>query len=262
MALSTIEWVEETEDSVIERYKNDLKFFLRLRISVKLRYSDDVDYSQYEQQVQKLIDTHITTQDVITISEQINIFDKEEFEKEIDKLVSPAAKADTIASRTKKTITEKFNQDPEFYKKFSELLEEVIAAYRQKRFSDADYLDKVTDIMHNVQNKTGDDVPSQLTNNEVAKAFYRKTKAIMQAHVGDSYQALTSDVALAIDTIIKQHLIVDWQYKTDVQNKMRQAIDVYFFELEKEKGISLPLEEVDSIIDSSLQIALHRPEYQ
>lgn len=262
MALSTLEWIDETPDSLIERYKNDSKFFLQLRSSVKMRYSDDVDYSQYEQQVQKLIDTHITTEDVITVSEQVNIFDKEKFEQELDKLTSPSAKADTIASRTKKTITEKFNQDPEFYKKFSELLEEVIALYRQQRLSDADYLDKVTEIMHNVQNKTGDDVPSPLINNEVAKAYYRKTRAIMQQHLGDQYQELTSEVALAIDTIIKQHLVVDWQYKADVQNKMKQAIDEYFFSLESEKGVSLPLEEVDSIIESSLQIALHRPEYQ
>ena len=72
-----------------------------------MRYSDDIDYSQYEKQIQKLVDTHITTQDVVTIAKQVNIFDKDEFDKEIDKLVSPSAKADTIASRTKKTITQK-----------------------------------------------------------------------------------------------------------------------------------------------------------
>jgi type I restriction enzyme, R subunit len=262
MALSTLEWIEETSDKQIERYKNDSKFFLQLRSSVKMRYSDDVDYSQYEKQVQKLIDTHITTDEVITVSEQVNIFDKDKFQKELDKIESPSAKADTIASRTKKTITEKFEQDPEFYKKFSELLEEVIANYRQQRLSDADYLDQVTEIMRNVQNKTGDDVPSPLTNNEVAKAFFRKTRPILQEHFGESHQDLTAETALKIDHIIKQHLIVDWQYKTDVKNKMRQAIDEYFFSLESEKGVSLPLEEVDSIIESSIQIALHRPEYQ
>lgn len=262
MALSTLEWIEETSDKQIERYKNDSKFFLQLRSSVKMRYSDDVDYSQYEKQVQKLIDTHITTDEVITVSEQVNIFDKDKFQKELDKIESPAARADTIASRTKKTITEKFNQDPEFYKKFSELLEDVIAAYRQQRLSDADYLDQVSEIMHNVQNKTGDDVPTPLTNNEVAKAFYRKTKPILMEYLGENSQDLTAETALAIDNIIKQYLIVDWQYKTDVKNKMRQAIDEYFFTLESEKGVSLPLEDVDSIIESSLQIALHRPEYQ
>lgn len=262
MALSTLEWIEETSDKQIERYKNDSKFFLQLRSSVKMRYSDDVDYSQYEKQVQKLIDTHITTDEVITVSEQVNIFDKDKFQKELDKIESPAARADTIASRTKKTITEKFNQDPEFYKKFSELLEDVIAAYRQQRLSDADYLDQVSEIMHNVQNKTGDDVPTPLTNNEVAKAFYRKTKPILMEYLGENSQDLTTETALAIDNIIKQYLIVDWQYKTDVKNKMRQAIDEYFFTLESEKGVSLPLEDVDSIIESSLQIALHRPEYQ
>ena len=36
-----------------------------------------------------------------------------------------------------------------------------------------------------------------------------------------------------------------------------------FLNFESEKGVSLPPRgEVDSIIESSLQIALHRPEYQ
>ena len=53
---------------------------------------------------------------------------------------SAASKADTIAHRTKKTIKERMEEDPAFYKKFSELLEAAIADFRIERLSDADYL--------------------------------------------------------------------------------------------------------------------------
>lgn len=46
----------------MSRYKDDLTMFLKLRLAVVERYSDEVDYKQYEGQIQKLIDTHITTE--------------------------------------------------------------------------------------------------------------------------------------------------------------------------------------------------------
>jgi type I restriction enzyme R subunit len=47
--------------------------FLKLRLAVVERYSDEIDYKQYEGQIQKLIDTHITTEKIETITELVNI---------------------------------------------------------------------------------------------------------------------------------------------------------------------------------------------
>ena len=44
-----------------------------------------------------------------------------------------AAKADKIASRTAKHISEKMDEDPAFYKKFSDLLKETIKAHEEGR---------------------------------------------------------------------------------------------------------------------------------
>ena len=129
IALSTVDYVENTPEKLIEQYTEDARFFLKLRVSVKSRYSDGIDYRQYEAQIQKLINTHVTSDEVIQLTNQVNIFDKNAFEKEVEQHTSPAARADLIASRTAKTINEKMGEDPAFYKKFSRMLEEVIEEY-------------------------------------------------------------------------------------------------------------------------------------
>ncbi|MCD4734438.1 MAG: HsdR family type I site-specific deoxyribonuclease, partial [Bacteroidales bacterium] len=77
LALSSYDFATKTPEKHIIKYKKDAKFFLALRISVKRRYSDDIDYSEYEPQVQKLIDKHISTDgEVLRITELVDIFDK------------------------------------------------------------------------------------------------------------------------------------------------------------------------------------------
>jgi len=92
-----------------------LKFFVKLKNAVSGRYSDKIDYRKYEGQIQKLIDTHIPADEIIQMNELVNIFDKEAFEAEVEKTTGEIAKADKIASRTEKHITEKMDEDPAFY---------------------------------------------------------------------------------------------------------------------------------------------------
>jgi len=129
IAMSSIDFHQQTEENIINKYKEDLAMFLKLRLAVVERYSDEIDYRQYEGQIQKLIDTHITTEKIETITELVNIFDKEKFQQEVENTVGKAAKADKIASRTSKHISEKMDEDPAFYKKFSQMLKEAIADY-------------------------------------------------------------------------------------------------------------------------------------
>ena len=120
LAMATIEFNDVKNDAVIEKYKKDSKFFIQLRIDVKRRYFDQIDYKAYEAQVQKLIDKHITTDgEILKITEPIDIFNKQERDNEVEKLIGKAAKADHIAARTSKGITIKMDEDPIFYKKLS-----------------------------------------------------------------------------------------------------------------------------------------------
>jgi type I restriction enzyme R subunit len=108
LALSSIQFYKDADEKTINRYKEDLKMFLKLRLAVVERYSDAVDFKQYEGQIQKLIDTHVTTEKVEIITELVDIFDKEKFQQEVENTTGKAAKADKIASRTSKHIPRKW----------------------------------------------------------------------------------------------------------------------------------------------------------
>ena len=88
------EFISITPEQQINKYKQDAKFFLGLRISVKRRYFDDLEYKEYEPQVQKLIDKHITTEgEILRITDMVNIFDKEQRDREVEKITSKSCKS-------------------------------------------------------------------------------------------------------------------------------------------------------------------------
>jgi type I restriction enzyme R subunit len=63
-------------------------------------------------------------------------------------------------------------EDPAFYKKFSEMLKETIEAHEYGRITDARKLKKVTEIMNAVLSHIDADIPESLSGHEVAKAFF------------------------------------------------------------------------------------------
>lgn len=260
IALSTVRFNLETPEEKIDRYKKDLAFFQRLRVSVKKRYSDEIDYKEYEAKVQKLINTHVTSDEILQITPPVNIFEQEKFQAEVEKLQTTASKADTIAHRTKRTIAEKMEEDPYFYRRFSKILEEAIDAYREQRISDAEYLSRVTEVMNSVVNRTGDELPPILKNHDEAKAFYGVVNEVFTRlnHSDNESREEAAQAALRIDEIIHRNRVVDWVSNLDAQNNMRNEIDDYLYELREESGIDLSLDDMDLIVENSIDIAKAR----
>ena len=60
----------------------------------------------------------------------MNIFDREAFASEVEKIEGTAAKADTIAYRVKKTLTTRIAENPQTYRRFSQLITDTIESYR------------------------------------------------------------------------------------------------------------------------------------
>ncbi|HNX21002.1 MAG TPA: HsdR family type I site-specific deoxyribonuclease [Bacteroidales bacterium] len=264
LALSSIQFHKEVEEKTINRYKEDLTMFMKLRIAVMERYSDTIDYKQYEGQIQKLIDTHITTEKIETITELVNIFDKDKFQQEVENTTGKVAKADKIASRTSKHISEKMDEDPAFYKKFSQMLKETIAEYEAKRISEALYLSRVQDIMNHVLAHTDDDIPEQLKNRDVAKAFFGLTVEALAEKIQDNVirKEVSTQTALQIDNIIQQTIldngqpIVDWQYKTNITGKLFIEIGDYLIdEVRNKYDINISFSEMDKIVDDCIEVA-------
>jgi len=264
IALSTVAFLRDTPEKQQERYKKDVAFFLKLRAAVKKRYAEEVDFKEYEKRVQKLLDTHVPAEGVEQITPPVNIFEREAFQAEVDKLKTAASKADTIAHRTQKTITEKMDEDPVFYRRFSKILQEAIDAYRAKRISEVEYLTKATGALEAVRSRTGDNLPPTLQGRDVAKAFYGVVSEVFGgAEMGEGVTPYgganaAADMAVKIDDEIQKRLVVDWRANPDVQNEMRNAIDDLLYEARKAKGLPLTPQDMDGIIERALDIAKHR----
>jgi type I restriction enzyme R subunit len=264
LALSSMQFHKEVDGKTIDRYKEDLAMFMKLRMAVVARYSDAIEYKQYEGQIQKLIDTHITTEKVEVITELVNIFDKEKFQQEVENTTGKAAKADKIASRTAKYISEKMDEDPAFYKKFSQMLTETIAEYEENRINEAQYLNKVQEIMGNVIANTDSDIPESLQQREVAKAFYGLTLESLIDKVQDAVvrREIAVQSALHIDDLIrasvldKENPIIDWKQKTNITGKLLIEIGDYLIDEVRDKyNIPLSFGEMDQMANNCIEVA-------
>lgn len=265
IALSTREFHVRTSDEEVKRYKDDLNMFVKLRSAVQLRYSDAIDYRQYESQIQKLINSHVTSSAVKPVTELVNIFDTEAFEQEVEKLEGKAAKADTIASRTSKFITENMDSDPAFYKKFSQLLKETIAAYEQGRIDEIEYLQRVMKYKDDVLAHTDNELPDELQHNNAAKAYYGLALETYRRAFGDApvdLKQLALDTAWAFDGIINRTLIidgqvlVDWQQKSDIIGRMKIRLEDYLIdEVKRKYGLAFSFDDMDVIIDGCVEVA-------
>lgn len=265
IALSSIDFHKNTPEKDIDIYKNDLAMFLKLRNAVQERYSDTVDYKQFEGQIQKLIDTHIESGEVKIITELVNIFDKERFAEEVEKITGKAAKADTIASRTARHITENMDTDPVFYKKFSQLLKETIAAYEQGRINEIEYLRQVTEYMDKVLSHTDSDIPASIQDNNAARAYFGLSFEVYKAVAKDTgidLKALALETANTVDSIIKRYVtdnektVVDWQNKGQLIGKMKIEIEDYLIdEVKRKYEIPMTFDDMDMIIDRCTDVA-------
>ena len=259
LALANVAFQEKQADR-IPKYTRDAKFFRELRASVERRYSDTVNMSEYDARIEKLIDQHVGAGDVEQITGLVNIFEREHFEAEVERVVGEAAKADTIASRALKTITERMDEDPVFYEKFSKLLREVIDRWRKQRMTDRDYLTEVKSIAERIRTRTGDEVPEQLSHSDTAKAFFGLVREILEKHapVEGAMRQIAAELAGEIDKVIEEHVIVNWKSNIDVQNRMKNDIEDLLFGFQERAGIALSFEEIDTVLDRCITTAKAR----
>ena len=195
----------------------------------------------------------------------MNIFDTEAFEQEVEKIVGTAAKADTIASRTSKFITENMDTDPGFYKKFSQLLKETIAAYEQGRIDELEYLKRVLKYKEDILAHTDNELPEELQQNNAAKAYYGLALETYQRIFDDAQvdlKKLALETAMTFDGIINRTLIVDgsvlvdWQQKSDIIGRMKIELEDYLIDDVKRKyGLDFSFDDMDTIIDGCVDVA-------
>jgi len=246
----------------LDKMKQDWKRFSELRRSVQLRYQETVDVKEFEPKIQKLLDDHVIAMPAETIIEVVNINDPKALQAVVEEAgLTDASKADRIASATRRTLTERMDEDPSFYAKFSALLEETIREYRARRLSERDYLNSVMDLAQKVASKDrGRRVPDALRGNDDGQAFFGVLESKLERKDGTALdEADTAQVALDLIGIVRAHHIVDIWSNEVAQNRMRNAIDDYFFDvLRDQKGVVLDVETLDTLELDLMKLARAR----
>lgn len=241
----------------INELRKALAFYQKLRATVKLRYSETIDHKEYESKMQKLLDNYVVAKEMMRITEPVDITDAENFDKELEKMGTDRGKADSIRTRLTRTISEKSKEDPAYYKKFSTRIEETIEAYRNRRITDSEYLQKMQDIKEDFRKgNSGISYPTNITT-ENSRAFYGVIydKLIPRMKENANIEEI-GEIALTIQREIECKIKRDWHYNTDIHNEIAQAIDDTIFMYATRKNINLDLEELDKLIEEIINIAL------
>jgi len=265
LALASIDFVNNTPYNKIKTYKEDAKFFLKLRVNVKRRYNDDIAYKEFEPQVQKLINKHLSTDgEIFKITEEpVDIFNKEAREAEVEKITGKAAQADNIASRTIKAINVKMQDDPIYYKKFASLIRETIEDYHQRRIDEVEYLKRAKQFDAEFFEGRRDDAPKELQGNEVALAFYNFSKSIY-TDIELLKTAFHIEMGLTIDKVVKDHIyindkrMVDWHKNVDVAGKINIELSDAIYDLLQKFEKDTDWNAIDNLIEECVKIAIHK----
>jgi len=255
LALSNAHFQETTPEPTKQRYTQDLKYFLNLRAAIKQRYAETVDYSVFDAQIRNMVQREIGADEVKIIVPSVDIFELDRFEAEIDSIKGDAAKADAIAARVKKTITEKLEEDPILYLRLSELIQSAIDAHRAKRLSDLEYLQQMQEHLETARTKGASAVPASIRHREQARAYYNVLKDKLTGTIDDV--ELLATLAAGIDDIITSNKVRDWYTNQDIQNRMLDQIDDLVHSLKQTYQLFIPWGDLDEIIRKIVNIAKH-----
>lgn len=262
ISLSSDKFLDVFDERKIEQMKRDWKQFSELKRSVQLRYQETVDVREFEPKIQKLLDDHVVALPAETVIELVNINDPAALKAVVEEAgLSDASKADRIASATRRVITEKMDEDPSFYRQFSEMLEDTIRAYRERRLSERAYLNSVIDLASKIARKERDrESPAMIRADDDAQALFGLLDGQLTCQGGDMIGPNEAAIiALAVTDIIRANLIVGIWSNEVAQNKLRNAIDDYFFDVLRDTmQIELPLEQLDDLEQRIMDLAKAR----
>lgn len=243
-----------------QKYQDTFIFFSKVRRSVKLQYCDAIDNAEYEPLMQNLLDTHLSVAGLKKITSPIDILNKDDFEKELEELGSLRSKADAIASRMTRSISEKRDENPAYYDSFSKRIRDALALYKEKVISEAEYLAKMRTIMEDYHaGKSTVSYPARIKTNVHAQAFFGVLTALFDEVEDERITPdFVAEVSEEITKIVASHSQVDWTNNKTIHDRISQDIDDLFYKYEKEHGLKLSFDLIDKIIDNVKTVALRR----
>lgn len=156
----------------IARFEERLDHYLKLRETIRIASGETLDLKAYEADMRHLIDHYIQAEDSVKTSpfeniSLLEIIELEGIENAIEKLPEGIQKskesvAETIENNVRSKIVEKHLLDPIYYDKMSALLQELIEQRKKDAIKYREYLQRMADLVKNLNKGKSDDLPSTL----------------------------------------------------------------------------------------------------
>ena len=227
IASSNEEFNKNTDEKIIQQYKQELRFFWKLRENIKQKYaeSDKIKYKDYELKIRELLNKHVSANDVLQVINDVNIFNEEELSTALKDKNSDRSKADLILNNTKKSIEVDLKEkDPILYKKFSKMIEDILEEIKLKKLSDVDYLLKAKELKDVVVNRKDDSIPQEIATETQIHPFYR----MLETDFEDKDTLI--NIARFVYKVISNSIIVDWKTNIELQKNIKNSIDDYLWD--------------------------------
>lgn len=244
----------------MQRYKNDLLFFQKLRAALMMVYAEKVDFSKYEDGIRSLLNTFVTSEPVEIVTEPVALHDKEAMERQLEEVDGQKAKAAYIHTRLVSELESRRYEDPLMFRRFSERIRDTIDEYRRSR-DEASYLASMQRMAEDLREGfTGHSYPSVIVNDSDAKAFYGAVSDILTQNGEESvqFEEDLGHLALKMKHTVQSLARVDWRTSTPIHKKMNQAIEDHLWDFCDEHGIDIPIEQLDLMIESVMKTAMSR----
>ncbi len=234
----------------IARIKKDLDTYLELREIIRNASGESIDLKAYEADMRHLIDTYIEAAEPRKISpfDNIGLLDlivKTGIASAINSQLGGLkgnrdAIAETIENNVRKKIIKEHLNDPAYYEKMSELLNQIIAARKAKAIEYEEFLKQIAELAKKVDAGHEDDIPEPLKKSPALRAIYNNLMIDMEMPSDlvsiqkGEYMDPRLSLALRIDRAIKENRPEGWR---GIQTR-EQAIKRAMYEvLENEEQV-------------------------
>ena len=235
----------------LHRFQGDLKKFVELKKIQKIKNAEEVDFSKYENQIRRILDKYVSSEYVVELAEPFQIRESAKFNEYIANMehgLSDRSRAEAIAAQTKKTIKENYHRDPEFYRRFSERIERLIADLKDARKEDLKaLLGRALEYQEHVNGYEADDIPDLIRNRKEYHPFFRNLQLELKKHPVPPDQLC--EMVKAMVDLLNRHKIVDWHRNIEVERQVRTELEDYLFDIAKDEyGVPLATNEIDNIV--------------
>lgn len=218
-----------------EHTKQRVTWATQLRDTIRNASGETLDLKPYEADMRHLIDTYVEASaprkvspfDNTGLLELIRAVGMDQAVEQLPDGIrnNQDAVAETIENNVRRKLMAERLDDPEFFDKMSALLDEIIRFRKEQAQRYADYLQRMAELVAQVEAGHDDDTPEMLKNNPAMRKLYNNLHVAREG-VSDSAaeQAERLELAQKLDDTICRAAHADWRGNPTKENRIKRAM--------------------------------------